>query len=67
MLYIIWFYFLRTSPDSLQKLLKDAVSKADVVITSGGVSMGEKDLLKYALMIGMHAKIHFGRVFLKPG
>ena len=54
-------------PENLQKLLKEAVSKADIVITSGGVSMGEKDLLKYALMIGMHAKIHFGRVFLKPG
>ena len=55
------------SPDSLQALLKEATSKADVVITSGGVSMGERDLLKHALMVGIQAKIHFGRVFLKPG
>ena len=29
--------------------------------------MGERDLLKYCLMVGLHAKVHFGRVFLKPG
>jgi gephyrin len=41
--------------------------KADVLITSGGVSMGEKDLLKPVLESDFGATIHFGRVFMKPG
>ena len=58
---------LPSSAESLQATLKSAISQADVVISTGGVSMGEKDLLKYCLMVGLHAKVHFGRVFLKPG
>lgn len=30
------------SQESLKTLLTDALSKTDVVVTSGGVSMGEK-------------------------
>lgn len=40
---------------------------ADVIISSGGVSMGEKDYLKRTLEKTMDATIHFGRVFMKPG
>ncbi|XP_038071732.1 gephyrin-like isoform X2 [Patiria miniata] len=57
----------KDTEESLQATLKSAISQADVVISTGGVSMGEKDLLKYCLMVGIHAKVHFGRVFLKPG
>ncbi|XP_022091284.1 gephyrin-like isoform X2 [Acanthaster planci] len=57
----------KDNAESLQATLKSAVSQADVVISTGGVSMGERDLLKYCLMVGIHAKVHFGRVFLKPG
>ena len=39
---------------------------ADVIVTTGGVSMGEKDYMK-ALLITIGANIHFGRVFMKPG
>ncbi|PIK41858.1 putative gephyrin-like isoform X2 [Apostichopus japonicus] len=53
--------------DDLHKKLSDALSKADVIVTSGGVSMGEKDLLKYCLTVQLKAKLHFGRVLLKPG
>ncbi|XP_071949469.1 gephyrin-like isoform X2 [Antedon mediterranea] len=52
---------------SLQTILTKAFSSADVVVSTGGVSMGEKDLLKYTLSEVFHAHIHFGRVFLKPG
>ncbi|KPP78739.1 gephyrin-like [Scleropages formosus] len=45
----------------------EGISRADVIITSGGVSMGEKDYLKQVLDIDLHAQIHFGRVFMKPG
>lgn len=41
--------------------------KCDIVVTSGGVSMGDKDLIKEVLLIDLKAKIHFGRVFMKPG
>lgn len=39
----------------------------DVLITTGGVSMGERDVLKRILEVGFDAKIHFGRVNIKPG
>uniref|UniRef100_A0A672SA83 Gephyrin n=1 Tax=Sinocyclocheilus grahami TaxID=75366 RepID=A0A672SA83_SINGR len=55
------------NPDDLLNALNEGISRADVVITSGGVSMGEKDYLKQVLDIDLHAQIHFGRVFMKPG
>lgn len=60
---------LGIAPDDLGKLqliLEHALEKADVVISSGGVSMGEKDYLKTAIEL-LGGKIHFGRVFMKPG
>jgi gephyrin len=38
---------------------------ADVIITSGGVSMGDKDLIKP--LLEHSGKVHFGRVLMKPG
>uniref|UniRef100_A0A8D3DHW7 Gephyrin n=1 Tax=Scophthalmus maximus TaxID=52904 RepID=A0A8D3DHW7_SCOMX len=55
------------NPDDLLSALHEGISRADVIITSGGVSMGEKDYLKQVLNIDLHAQIHFGRVFMKPG
>ncbi|TSW08322.1 Gephyrin [Bagarius yarrelli] len=54
-------------PDVLLNTLNEGIRHADVIITSGGVSMGEKDYLKQVLDIDLHAQIHFGRVFMKPG
>jgi len=39
----------------------------DVIITSGGVSMGELDLLKPTIERQLGGTIHFGRVSMKPG
>jgi gephyrin len=47
----------------LEKRAKEGLEKADVIITSGGVSMGELDLLK-PLLLGL-GTIHFGRVEMK--
>ncbi|XP_046711894.1 gephyrin-like isoform X7 [Silurus meridionalis] len=55
------------NPDDLLNALNEGISHADVIVTSGGVSMGEKDYLKQVLDIDLHAQIHFGRVFMKPG
>lgn len=57
----------KDTPDALLNLLRKALDKADVIVTSGGVSMGEKDLLRHVLEKDLRAKIHFGRVFMKPG
>lgn len=39
---IFVFLFLLHSPDDLLNALNEGISRADVIITSGGVSMGEK-------------------------
>lgn len=49
----------------LDARLTQAVKQANVVITSGGASLGKRDLLKDWL--AAHGTIHFGRVFQKPG
>ncbi|CAG8596646.1 2255_t:CDS:2, partial [Ambispora gerdemannii] len=57
----------RDNPEELESKLKSALSQVDVLITTGGVSMGEMDFLKTILERSLGAKIHFGRVKLKPG
>nr|XP_023030118.1 gephyrin [Leptinotarsa decemlineata] len=54
-------------PTSVKAVLHEAFSKNDVVISSGGVSMGEFDVLKRVLVEDFGAEIHFGRVNMKPG
>ncbi len=56
------------APDNragLEALLRELIEKSDVVITSGGVSMGDLDLIK--AILGEIATVHFRRVFVKPG
>jgi molybdopterin molybdotransferase len=49
----------------LAKALESACSVADLVITSGGVSVGDADLLPE--LVASIGKIHFHRINLKPG
>ncbi|KAI9036361.1 bifunctional molybdopterin adenylyltransferase MobB/molybdopterin molybdotransferase MoeA family protein [Aspergillus affinis] len=63
-----------TPVGELEHSLRDAlrgVGKAntsvDVIITTGGVSMGELDLLKPTIERSLGGTIHFGRVSMKPG
>lgn len=51
--------------DELEPLLVRLIADNDLVITSGGVSMGDLDLIKPILLDV--ATVHFRRVFLKPG
>jgi gephyrin len=51
----------------LENVLKLALSQVDVLVTTGGVSMGEFDLLKPTLERSLEATIHFGRLKMKPG
>lgn len=54
-------------PDSLEEHLRGAFRDVDVIVTSGGVSMGELDLLKPTIERSLGGTIHFGRVSMKPG
>jgi gephyrin len=55
------------TPGSLETALRDALRQCDVVITTGGVSMGELDLLKPTIERSLGGTVHFGRVAMKPG
>ncbi|CAO3613802.1 unnamed protein product [Cunninghamella blakesleeana] len=52
---------------SMESHLKKALEKVDVIISTGGVSMGEADYMKPLLEQKLNATIHFGRVYMKPG
>ncbi|KAJ4346063.1 hypothetical protein N0V95_005738 [Ascochyta clinopodiicola] len=54
-------------PGTLEEVLRNALLKCDIIITSGGVSMGELDLLKPTIERSLGGTIHFGRVNMKPG
>ncbi|KAL1905354.1 hypothetical protein Sste5344_008847 [Sporothrix stenoceras] len=54
-------------PQTLEQTLRDALRQVDMIITTGGVSMGELDLLKPTIERAMGGTIHFGRVAMKPG
>lgn len=52
---------------TLEETLRGGLRRADVLITTGGVSMGELDLLKPTIERHLGGTIHFGRVAMKPG
>jgi molybdenum cofactor synthesis domain-containing protein len=49
----------------LEATIERGLAKADVLLTSGGVSMGQLDLVKPYL--AKRGTVHFGRVNTKPG
>jgi gephyrin len=54
------------NPTSIRETIKESLEKSDILITTGGVSMGELDCIK-GVLESLNAKIHFGRVSIKPG
>ena len=54
------------SRDALERDLADLLGKADLVVTTGGVSVGEEDHVKPALA-ALGADLHFSGVAIKPG
>ncbi|XP_041971527.1 gephyrin [Aricia agestis] len=57
----------RDEPGELARALAAALARVDLLVCTGGVSMGERDLLKPVLINDFNATIHFGRVRMKPG
>lgn len=56
---------VRDDKTEVKRVLMDAFEKCDIVLTSGGVSMGNRDLIKP--IVEETATMHFGRVLMKPG
>ncbi|MCB0164932.1 MAG: molybdopterin molybdotransferase MoeA, partial [Anaerolineae bacterium] len=56
---------VRDKQGSLQDTIERGLAEADVLLTSGGVSMGQLDLVKPYL--ASRGTLHFGRVNTKPG
>lgn len=52
-------------PAVLEKTLLNAAEQADVVITSGGVSVGEADYMKQ--LLSKHGQVMFWKIAMKPG
>ena len=56
---------IRDNKENLRKHMLSLLKNTDILITSGGVSMGSRDFIKPLLKeIG---EIKFGRVCIKPG
>jgi molybdopterin molybdotransferase len=58
--------FAGDDPELLRRLVEEAAGRADVLVLSGGVSMGRYDFTKAALH-ALGAEIFFERVSLRPG
>lgn len=55
----------RDEPGDLERRVRQGLTEADVLVTSGGVSMGHLDLVKP--LLERLGTIHFGRLRMKPG
>ncbi len=56
---------IRDDPALLEQAFRDASEIADVVITSGGVSVGEADFVKS--LLGKLGEVVFWKIAMKPG
>ncbi len=56
---------VRDVPDDLERAFATAAAMADVVITSGGVSVGEADFVK--LLLDKLGEVLFWKIAMKPG
>lgn len=58
---------LVSSVTSHTELIAKGLRETDLLITTGGSSMGSTDLLKPVIERNFNGTIHFGRVSAKPG
>lgn len=63
--HVVWASHARDEERELRHLMAEALEEADVLLTSGGVSMGQKDLVKP--LLEELGRVYFGRVAQKPG
>ncbi len=53
--------------DSITNLLESSLLKADIVVTTGGVSVGDYDFVQDVIKDKLNAKVLFHGVTIKPG
>jgi molybdopterin molybdotransferase len=56
---------VRDDPKLLERAFREAAANADVVITSGGVSVGEADFVRD--LLGKLGEVVFWKIAMKPG
>lgn len=64
---ISWVGIAPDNREELENLLNDRLAEDDIVLTSGGVSMGEKDYIKAILFDAENVELYFRRLYMKPG
>lgn len=64
---IAWSGIVPDNREQLEALLRERMETDDIILTSGGVSMGELDLIKAILFDAPDVSVHFRRLLLKPG
>jgi molybdopterin biosynthesis enzyme len=52
---------------AMARTIDKALEKCDVIITTGGISMGESDIVEQVLVDHSAGTLHFGRLHMKPG
>jgi gephyrin len=57
----------RLSEESHVSAIKQGLQEADLLLTTGGTSMGSSDLLKPVIERQLGGTVHFGRLNIKPG
>jgi molybdopterin molybdotransferase len=62
---VVWQGHGRDERSVLERLIRQALEQADVLVTSGGVSMGTRDLIKP--LLAELGQVQFGRINFKPG
>lgn len=62
---ILDFGIIPDDADRLRSTLRQAAETADLILTSGGVSMGEYDLVK--IVLGELGRVDFWQVAMQPG
>ena len=53
--------------EAMLETIEGALDRCDIIITTGGVSMGETDVVERALVDKCGGTLHFGRMHMKPG
>ena len=56
---------VRDDPAKLEAALREAASRADAIVTSGGVSVGEADFVKQ--MMAKLGEVFFWKIAMRPG
>lgn len=58
---------VKDDKESITKALKEALKSADMVVTTGGVSVGDYDYVKDVIKDEIQAEVAFKGVVIKPG